>query len=327
MQFGARFLLFVVSLSLTLLVTSVNCSIEKWSLTLLLECNNPHHPHRKLDAPNFVGQRGSIKTALSTQPSSFAWKSIPKTSGNSIHKNQLGHPTSSVFESRLEAPHLIVNSDSNNTFIQHHDADYHRRKQEWMARYTTLDGLRETFGGNRNKLWGDLDPVTTRKLYKSLLPTALCELVLDLGVPPEELAPLAYAARKAAKFYARERSRVPTRIAASAYDGFRQLKRYGKFQPSGMSYDQVWDKYRRQTFLETAASNTRNFASSEEELVARTCMKIIESSCRTNPRIDQLALRGGQKDSKLGRAEMMKIAKTLEDDVRRLLDPYSNHKP
>lgn len=228
------------------------------------------------------------------------------------------------------------NSDSHDAAYHQNDADYQRRKQEWMTRYTTLNGLRDAFGGNRNKLWGDLDPVTTRKLYKSLLPTALCELVLDLGVPPEELAPLAYAARKAAKLYARERSRVPARIAAGAYDGFRQLQRYGKFQPSGMSYDQVWDKYRRQTYLEKGNGDDSSIATrqslpssawSEEELVARTCMKIIESSCRTNPRIDQLALRGGQTQSssnaKLGRADMKKIAKTLEDDVRRLLAPYS----
>ena len=44
--------------------------------------------------------------------------------------------------------------------------------QEWITRYTTLNGLRAAFGENRNKLWGDLDPTTTRKLYKSLLPTS-----------------------------------------------------------------------------------------------------------------------------------------------------------
>jgi hypothetical protein len=229
------------------------------------------------------------------------------------------------------------------------ELEYQRRKQEWAARYTTLNGLRSTFGSNRNKLWGDLDPTTTRRLYKSLLPTALCELVLDLGVRPEELAPLAYEARKAAKLYARERCQVPARVAASLYDGFRQFKRYGKFQPSGMSYDQVWDKYRRITYMETARpvrgrqrrgadDDNDNGGWTEEEIIARTCMKILESSCRTNPRIDQLAFQQGRRqqqqqqrrrrkkgagDDISDRADMMKIARTLEEDVRRLLDPYS----
>ena len=63
-------------------------------------------------------------------------------------------------------------------------------------------------------------------------------------------------------------------------------------------------------------------------------MKILESSCRTNPRIDQLAFqqgqqkrrqRGGNSDDN-DRADMMKIAKTLEEDVRRLLDPYTDQR-
>jgi hypothetical protein len=219
------------------------------------------------------------------------------------------------------------------------EQEYQRRKQEWATRYTTLNGLRETFGTNQNKLWGDLDPTTTRRLYKSLLPTALCELVLDLGVRPEELAPLAYEARKAAKLYARERCHVPARIAACMYDGLRQLKRYGKFQPSGMSYDQVWDKYRRLTYMEIPRrprqrrqprgdDEIERGGWTEEEIIARTCMKILESSCRTNPRIDQITFQAGRhrEGDNNDREDMMKIAKTLEEDVRRLLDPYTNER-
>ena len=88
------------------------------------------------------------------------------------------------------------------------DKEYQRRKKEWVDRYTTIDGLRNKFGTNKNKFFGDLDVQTTRKLYKSLLPTAVCELVINVDVRPEELAPLAYEARKAAKLYARERCYV-----------------------------------------------------------------------------------------------------------------------
>jgi hypothetical protein len=343
MRFKLSLVLFLATW--TLLVSHVYGSVEKWSLTLLLECSNPHNPNQRHfrsslcdGSKESASQLSSTATCDTLKDSSTSSIEVDRSSKTSIKKART-HPISSVFESSFTTD-SIADSLSSNAHYQ--DADYQRRKQEWMSRYTTLNGLRNTFGGNRNKLWGDLDPVTTRKLYKSLLPTALCELVLDLGVPPEELAPLAYAARKAAKLYARERSRVPTRIAASAYDGFRQLQRYGKFQPAGMSYDQVWDKYRRLTYLETTtttggANGKANRAPSsslpnsndwsEEDLVARTCMKIIESSCRTNPRIDQLTLRGGQTttttNAKLGRAEMKKIAQTMEDDVRRLLDPYS----
>eukprot|EP00535_Pseudo-nitzschia_heimii_P001702 CAMPEP_0197187680 /NCGR_PEP_ID=MMETSP1423-20130617/16333_1 /TAXON_ID=476441 /ORGANISM="Pseudo-nitzschia heimii, Strain UNC1101" /LENGTH=363 /DNA_ID=CAMNT_0042639323 /DNA_START=40 /DNA_END=1131 /DNA_ORIENTATION=+ len=229
------------------------------------------------------------------------------------------------------------------------DEEYQRRKQEWADRYTTLEGLRSTFGCNRNKLYGDLDAVTTRKLYITLLPTAVCELVLDVEVRPEELAPLAFEARKAAKLYARERCHVPARLLAKWYDGFRALKRYGRFQIEGMTYDQVFDKYYRRSTMERALSispnrteereharrrflKTRNRDTggwTEEDIVAQTCMKILESACRTNPLIDRMTLseeglrnRRSSDKGRMNREDLEKIAQTLEDDVRKLLDPY-----
>ncbi|KAL3896527.1 MAG: hypothetical protein SGARI_007145, partial [Bacillariaceae sp.] len=194
-----------------------------------------------------------------------------------------------------------------------------RRKEEWAKRYTSLNGPRKAFGCNRNKLWGDLDPVTTRKLYKSLLPNALCELVLELGVEPEELAPLAYKARKAAKLYARERCHVPARIGANLYDGFRQWRRYGKFQPAGMSWEQLYEKYYHEQLEEASSLSSMhhddedNFNNNkvhqhhyhelsmedslnlddtvtESEIVAQTCQKILEKSCTTNAMIDHMVL-------------------------------------
>ncbi len=54
--------------------------------------------------------------------------------------------------------------------------DYERRKAEWAAKYTSVSTLRKSFGSNKNRFWGDFDPVTTRKLYHTLLPRALLEL-------------------------------------------------------------------------------------------------------------------------------------------------------
>ena len=280
--------------------------------------------------------------------------------------------------------------------------EYRRRKHEWAERYTSQEGLREAFGSNRNKWWGDLDAKTARRLYKRLLfPTAISELVLELGdeiVRPEELAPLAYEARKAAKMYVRERCRVPSRVGAYLFDGFRQLRKYGRFQPNGASYEQLWIKYYEENgshnitdheweylFRENGDRHDRDDdddldddddddlddvedimdgiddAVIEEEIVKRTCQKILEKSCTTNEAIDRFFLKdatakedngmihsdfyndddaenqGEILNEKITRRQrwrnrkkrkdryndllLERITKTLERDVRKLLEP------
>jgi hypothetical protein len=228
--------------------------------------------------------------------------------------------------------------------------EYEQRKAAWAAKYTSVTTLRTTFGTNRNKLWGDFDPCTTRKLYHTLLPRALLELrilrdglinysnttstitsstsekkskskrmmkgeqqwwwwkkkrnqvdgcqqreenermrinnvavndinnskttnnnnnheedddefvVLDnityLQQELKELAPLAFRARLAAKEYARERSRLPGRIGSMLYDGYRSWIKYGKWKSSGMTWEQVWNKYEDQVLNEVKNINT-----------------------------------------------------------------------
>jgi hypothetical protein len=192
---------------------------------------------------------------------------------------------------------------------------YEQRKAEWANRYTNLDSLRDTFGSNRNKVWGDLDAGTSRRLYKTLLPKALLELV-KVGVQPEDLAPLAYQARVAAKLYARERCQVPARTAASLFDGFRQWKRYGKFQTTGMSYDQVWDKYHK-VIMEEESDGVDSYLT-EEDVTAKICLKILERSCVSNEHVDRWVL---PREDQGEREDLQSIAQTLESDVRKLLDP------
>jgi len=181
--------------------------------------------------------------------------------------------------------------------------------------------LREAFGSNRNRWWGDLDAKTARRLYKSLLfPTALSELILELGdeiVRPEELAPLAYEARRAAKMYARERCRVPSRVGAYLFDGFRQLRKYGRFQPNGASYEQLWIRYYEEHGANNNTDDEWEFlfgdtdhdddhdvhdddigdiieiddAITEDEIVKRTCQRILEKSCTTNKALDRFYLK------------------------------------
>lgn len=192
------------------------------------------------------------------------------------------------------------------------EEDYERRKQDWASRYTHVESLREFFGSNDNILWGDLDASTSRRLYKTLLPKALLELY-KVGVRPEDLAPLAYEARVAAKLYARERCMVPARVFAMAYDGVRSYQRYGKFQVSGMSYDQIWDKY-SQLILEEEGDLT------DEDVTAKICLKILEKACQTNERIDKWVLRDADsKGMKEQATDLDSITAQLEQDVRDLL--------
>jgi hypothetical protein len=196
--------------------------------------------------------------------------------------------------------------------------EYQRRKDEWANRYTNLDSLRETFGANRNKVWGDLDAATARRVYKTLLPKALLELV-KLGLEPEDLAPLAYQARVAAKMYARERCQVPSRVLANLFDGYRQWKTYGKFQTAGMSYDQVWEKYQNMIREELRTDVAEDLT--EQDVTAKICLKILERSCETNERIDRWVL---PPDSDENQHDLTSITEKLETDVRKLLHPVTS---
>ena len=174
-------------------------------------------------------------------------------------------------------------------------------KDAWASRYASVEALRETFGRNKNPLWGDLDAVTTRRLYKTLLPRALLELYHCHGASSEDLAPLAYRARVAAKLYARERSTLPTRLGACLFDGVRQFRKYGSFQTSGMSYDQIWEKYAKQVMEEEDWED-------EDDLTSKICYKILEKSCESNAGVDALLLGEDAKDLK-------EITRKLEKEV------------
>lgn len=196
--------------------------------------------------------------------------------------------------------------------------DYQERIQDWADLYTSVEGLRNRFGRNSNRLWGDLDPATARRLYHTLLPSALLWLA-QTGVQPQDLAPLAYQARKAAKLYIRERSQVPARVGAHLLDGFRQFRDHGRFQTQGMTYEQIWQKYSKLIMneqTEEQASTSNNLK--EEDVAAQICYKILEKSCTTNSYIDELF--ASSHDERLG-GELQQMSALLEMDVQRLLDP------
>jgi hypothetical protein len=191
--------------------------------------------------------------------------------------------------------------------------------EAWARKYASVDALRETFGGNRNSVWGDLDASSARLLYKSLLPKALLELHRYYShqqgsSAATDLAPLAYQARVAAKLYARERSYWPYRLAASLYDGFRQYRKYGKFQTQGMSYEQVWEKY-------AAALDVEASRDCEEEVIAaKIGQKILERACATNAMVDHLCInKSPNKRGNLSSEDLQRITEQLENDMQNLL--------
>lgn len=172
-------------------------------------------------------------------------------------------------------------------------------------------------------MWGDLDASTCRRLYKTLLPRALLELY-RLGLEPQDLAPLAYKARVAAKLYARERCIVPARLWAMGFDGVRAWKKYNRFQVAGMSYDQVWEKYEQEIMDEI--ENTEGLT--EEDVTAKICLRILERSCTTNEGVDKLFLR--ESDAKAmeeQQQDISNITQQLEKDVRAILDPLHKTAP
>ena len=284
-------------------------------------------------------------------------------------------------------PSNYTNSNPNFNKNNQRRLDYEQQKAAWAAKYTSVKRLRKSFGSNKNRLWGDFDPTSTRRLYHTLLPRALLELkglrdgllstkddVEGKNVTIEgeqdrrkvksnnrlpwsskddesnniddseennylqqelkELAPLAYQARLAAKKYARERSRLPGRIGSMLYDGYRSWRRYGKWKSTGMTWEQVWNKYEDQVLQEAmgelengaavddeaknaifnsstseekiegvANSVTRGEDIDDEELTARICLRILERSVVTNGAIDKLFLKelakeDGEEDEK-----------------------------
>lgn len=182
--------------------------------------------------------------------------------------------------------------------------------KQWSCA-TDVNTLRLMFGTNKNKLWGDLDNETARRLYHTLLPRELIRLYRQ-GLQPDELAPLAFEARKAAKEYARERCHVPGRILAIAYDGFRHLKTYGSWSSNGMTWEEIWLKYEQQVkdeiseIWEETHGTSSPTALATADLSTKVCLKILERSCITNDQIDRLVLNIEREDENVGLLNMEK---------------------
>ncbi|KAG5178180.1 hypothetical protein JKP88DRAFT_225623 [Tribonema minus] len=147
-----------------------------------------------------------------------------------------------------------------------------------------LQSLRKVYGPRRNKFWGDLSNKQTRAFYHELLPVSLQFEADDLcSLTLEERARRASMARHAARLYARERCALPGRLTAVLYDGFRHFRKYGTWNSSGQTWDELWAKYEGQVRRECGPE------ASEDAIRDAVCRRILEKSCCTNKMFDRLA--------------------------------------
>mgnify|MGYP007080188926 CR=1 FL=1 len=269
------------------------------------------------DRPSFVERMGNAMTAaVASKKQRKQVKQQREELQSSFDEKPTHHVTVTTMSNEPRSPQTSSSSAATapllRTNILLDEQEVLRRKREWATKYTSVESLRATFGGNKNRLWGDMQASTARRLYKTLLPRALLELS-QLGVgelQPQDLAPLAYQARVAAKLYARERCTVPARLGATLFDGFRQWMKYGKFQAHGMTYDQLWEKYAEKIIHET------------ENPEVDICLKIIERSCISNSKVDSLVLSNpGYSTVEPQQKLLEQIHSRLEQDMYELLLP------
>eukprot|EP00903_Cladosiphon_okamuranus_P013597 g12664.t1 len=181
--------------------------------------------------------------------------------------------------------------------------------------------LRQAYGPRRN-FWGDLSPAETRRFYHELLPVSVyldalgsrdlvdgeerplgggtsgggLATVVDVANQEvghwecffgsaetlEERARLASMARHAARMYVRERCHLPSRVVAHLYDGLRHLKEFGTFRVTGMTWEELWDKYEKKILAEDPALDG-------EALKTSVCLRILEKSCSTSEVFNNLS--------------------------------------
>ena len=137
---------------------------------------------------------------------------------------------------------------------------------------------------------------------------------------PEELAPLAYEARIAAKEYARSRCVWTGRLVTAMFDRYRNLRERGRWsQTSSLTWDELWQKYEAQIVQEECAdvlNGTVATAEQKESLTMHIYLKILERSCATNEAFDSLFLKEVHTDDS---DDLAQIASQLEHDVREIL--------
>ena len=199
--------------------------------------------------------------------------------------------------------------------------EFEQRRDAWLARYGSIKALQSTFG--KGPPWGDLSPEQTRSLYHTLLPRSLLGLHESGLMRPEELAPLAYEARIAAKGYARSRCVVTGRLVTAAFDQYRSLRDRGRLAAGSgsLSWEEIWQKYEGQIVQEECAAalnGSRRSQQGSEALSMQIYLRILEKSCATNQAFDSLFLKENPAGT-IEKSNLTAIALQLDEDVRAIL--------
>jgi hypothetical protein len=165
---------------------------------------------------------------------------------------------------------------------------------------TTIDELRRRYGRSQS-IWGEWTCAETRRFYRQQLPVAL-QMDGVMGLSLEERARIAAEARHALRVYARERCNLWGRVAAVVYDGVRHFHTFGYWSNTGMSWQEVKDKYTRRAIVELGPEAT------DEDLLERVYELIVNRACSTNEMLDRVA----NKDNSI-----MEILFDVIDEFRR----------
>lgn len=276
----------------------------------------------------------SFSDVVEWHPTSFQEDVATTGSDNSRHEHSL---IENYDEQLLEQQSFLTRNARKH--LQERQ-EYLYRKKRWLSRYGSLEALERSFGKSPSVL-GDLTPEETRRLYHTLLPRSLLGLY-ELGVmKPEELAPLAYEARLAAKEYARSRCRWTGRLMTAAFDQYRSLREKGKLaigtSSKHPSWEEIWQKYEHQIVEEECRQAMLNMNNNtlieggdcrsfidQDTLSMRIYLRILERSCATNQVFDKLFLKPCNPDG--GSQCFEEIAEQLERDVSSLLSPKEQRK-
>lgn len=135
--------------------------------------------------------------------------------------------------------------------------------------------------GNKENWWGHFNFKQTRHAYRKLMPTYADDYRSDYTLV--ELAEKACLARMDAKQYSREMAVIPVRYVSMFYDGIRHWVRYGLWSSSGMTFDEIWQKYERQVKMDMPWITG-------EELQQQTAALVLQKACKSNPWIDKLVI-------------------------------------
>lgn len=157
---------------------------------------------------------------------------------------------------------------------------------------------------------------------------------------PQELAPLAYEARIAAKLYARQRCVWYARVATQLFDQYRHVRDKGRLQrldKTSPTWAEIWSKYEAQIVQEECQKALKENDSNEEDckkatkkrlkkddkdLTLRIYLRILEKSTATNKAFDQLFLKNNDIDDPNEVTELenlQQMGQQLDEDVKTIL--------